>query len=92
MVREHVDELRLVRGVEQVVEDGLGQRGERLVGGREDGERAGAGERVGEAAGLERGDERGEVGRGHGEVDDRLAARAIVLCVHSHRQEREEYM
>ena len=39
MVREHVDELRLVRGVEQVVEDGLGQRGERLVGGREDGER-----------------------------------------------------
>ena len=64
VVREHVDELRLVRGVEQVVEDGLGQRGERLVGGREDGERAGAGERVDEAAGLERGDERGEVRRG----------------------------
>ena len=44
----------------------------RVVGGREDGERAGAFERVDQAGGFHRGDQRGVVGGVDGVVDDVL--------------------
>jgi len=72
VIREQVHELRLVRRLEKVGEDVRGERGERLVGWGEDGERALARERGDEVGSLERGDEGGEVRRGGGEVHDVL--------------------
>ena len=61
MVFEHSLKLLDVLGVEQVVKGRLGQLGESLVGGREDGERARGGKGGHKLSGFEGRDERGEV-------------------------------
>jgi hypothetical protein len=74
MVGQDVRERRDV--VQQRVERAVRQGVEGRVRGREDGEVAGAGERVDKARGLNGGHERGQVGRGDGEVDDAAGTRA----------------
>jgi hypothetical protein len=65
-------------GVFQKALDGaFGQRGESLVRGREDGERAFARQRFDEARGLDGGDERGEAAGLDGGFDDVHAAMGI---------------
>jgi len=75
VVGEHIVELLDVLGVEEVVEERLGELGEGLVGGGEHGEGTGTGKGVDELAGLEGSDEGGEIGSGNGEVNDGLAGR-----------------
>ena len=76
VVEEQVHELIPVLGLQQVGKGAGGQSLERLVGRGEDGELLVFRERVDEAGGLERGDERGELRRGSGNVDDGLAGRS----------------
>jgi hypothetical protein len=68
MVGQDVRERRDV--VQQRLDRAVGQGVEGRVGGREDGERAGACQRVDEARGLNGGDQRREFGRGGGKLDD----------------------
>ena len=73
VVREHIVELLLVLGLEQVRDDARRERAEGLVGGREDGERTRRLERRDEAAGRHGGDEGREVRRCGCDVHDGLA-------------------
>ena len=79
VVGEDVDELRLVLGLEQVGDHPGRERGKGLVGRGEDGERAGAVERVDQVAGLERGNQRGEVRGGGGKLRDGLSIAALGM-------------
>ena len=69
------DVLELGRVLEQAFDRAGGQLGEGLVGGGEDGERAGALERVDQAGGLNGGDEGREAAVGDGGIDDVLSHR-----------------
>jgi len=77
VVRQQVNELRLVLGLEKVGEDARGKSGERLVGRGKDGERALARESADEVGSLERCDEGGELRRRDSEVNDGLGSRGV---------------
>ena len=78
VVGQDRDQLVLVLGLEKVVESALGQRGERLVGGREDGERPIALEGVDQVGGLDRRDQSRERLVAGGDVDDILLLLLVI--------------
>jgi hypothetical protein len=70
VVGEDGDQLVAVLRLQQRLDRALGQRGEGLVGRREDGERTLALQRVDQAGGLDGGDQRLEAAGGDRGVDD----------------------
>ena len=72
MAGQDLDQLVLVLGLEQRVDRAGRQRVEGLVGRREDGERAGALQRLDQAGGLDGRDQRGVILRVDGVLDDVL--------------------
>ena len=77
VVGQDASELGLVFGLEQVLHGALGELGEGVIGGGEDGEGPGALEGVHEAGGAESGGEGGEAAGTDGGVDDVLHFRFL---------------